>query len=548
MLNVAHKRLFTRSSIPEQEAKQMEKDSDRVRQIEKRLRESREKYRSLVELTSDGIVVVQNGVFVEINSPFADMCGLTVKEVAGSSFADIFPPSGTPEARLPDATGDKGNAVSPLREGSLQHKDGHRLQVEIESCTVSHQNMPAHLMIVRNISDRKRMEKELQKAKQLESIAALSGGIAHDYNNLLTAIIGNVSLAQSYFEPGDEAFSLLNEAHEASILAKDLTQKLITFSKGGAPATKTVAITPLLKSVTEFTLSGSNVKYVFSFPDGLWPVQVDPTQIGQAIHNLVTNSKDAMPEGGLMRVAAENLSVAEETSNLKAGMYVKISIEDQGIGIPEEHLGRIFDPYFSTKEMGTQKGTGLGLSICHSIIKNHGGDVVVESREGNGTTAYVYLPASEGEVFEEEPGEMPASEEPVLGKGRILVMDDERRIRELAGRILDRLGYDVAFSRDGAEAIEMYRKAMDSGEPFDAVILDLTIRAGMGGKAAIKRLIEMDPHVKGIVSSGYSDDPVMADYRKYGFSGVVAKPYSIVEMSHCLNRVLTGAPSSPKDK
>ncbi|MDY6952037.1 MAG: ATP-binding protein [Thermodesulfobacteriota bacterium] len=525
----------------------METDTDKLRKMEKRVRDSEEQYLRLVELTGDGVVVVQNGVVVETNTHFAEMCGCPVDEVIGSAFADLFASSLTGPTGSSDRSSDKGRQASQFFEGSIQRKDGGRLQVHIHLGPLSYGDRPADLMVVRNVSSQRKMEKELQKAKQLESIAALSGGIAHDYNNLLTAIIGNISLAQSYFEPGDEAFNLLHEAHEASMLAKDLTQKLITFSKGGAPATKTVAISPLLRSVTEFTLSGSNIKYKFSLPEGLWPVQVDPNQIGQAIHNLVINAKDAMPEGGLITVAGENMAVTEETSDLKAGKYVKITIEDEGIGIPEKHLEMIFDPYFSTKEMGAEKGTGLGLSICHSIIKNHGGDVLVQSQEGVGTVFSVYVPASEGEVIEEKPSiEEPVREEPILGKGRILVMDDERRIRELAGRIMDRLGYDVAFSKDGAEAIEMYQKAMEAGEPFDAVILDLTIRGGMGGKEAIKRLIDMDPHVKGIVSSGYSDDPVMADYKKYGFCGVVAKPYSIVEMSQNLSRVLTD--SMPRAK
>lgn len=386
-------------------------------------------------------------------------------------------------------------------------------------------------------AQRKGTEKELLKVKKLESIAALSGGIAHDYNNLLTSIMGNISLAQTYLEPNHEVFALLDEAHYASMLAKDLTQKLITFSKGGAPIKKTASISSLTKRATEFSLSGSNVKYEFHIPDELWPVEIDETQIGQAMYNLVMNARDAMNNGGTIKVAAENVNSADGIPTLKKGKYVKISFEDEGAGIPEKHLEKIFDPYFSTKEMGAQKGMGLGLSICHSIIKGHGGDVSVESQEGVGATFSIYLPASEAKKPVEKPDKKTMKETPVFGNGRILVMDDEKMIRDLAGGILKHLGYEVEFSENGAEAIEVYEEAMKSGEPFDAVILDLTVRGGMGGREAIRKLLEIDPEVVGIVSSGYSDNAVMTDFKKYGFRGVVAKPYSVREMSEMIAKL-----------
>jgi nitrogen-specific signal transduction histidine kinase/ActR/RegA family two-component response regulator len=388
------------------------------------------------------------------------------------------------------------------------------------------------------LSERKVTEEELLKAKKLESIAALSGGIAHDYNNLLTSIMGNISLAQTYLEHDDKIYGLLNEAQRASILAKALTRKLITFSRGGAPIKKTVPISPLVKRATEFSLSGSNIKCEFHIPDELWFVEIDETQIGQAIYNLVINAREAMRDGGTIRVAAENTNIADGIPTLKEGKYVKISFNDEGIGIPKKHLKKIFDPYFSTKEMGTQKGMGLGLSICHSIIKGHGGDVGVESQKGVGATFNIYLPASDGKASKEKPEKSQVKATPVIGKGRILVMDDEKMIRHLAGEILSYLGYKVSFSKDGAKAIEIYKDAMESGEPFDAVILDLTVRGGMGGKKAIRKLMEIDPHVTGIVSSGYSDDSVMTDFEKYGFKGVVAKPYSVNEVSVVLGEVI----------
>ena len=381
-------------------------------------------------------------------------------------------------------------------------------------------------------------EDELQKIRNLESIAALSGGIAHDYNNLLTVIIGNISLIQSYIEPDDMISRLLDEALEASMTAKSLTQKLITFSRGGAPIMETALIAPVIKNATEFTLSGSNIKCEFSIPGELWLVHIDKTQIGHVIHNLVMNAREAMPGGGIIKVVAENVNIADKSRVLEKGNYVKISIIDQGIGISKEILDKIFDPYFSTKEMGTQKGMGLGLSICHSIIKQHNGNIVAESIAKTGTTLYFYIPASEETIVTQKSLKVSEKEKLVLGKGRILVMDDEKMVIKITGHILNRLGYDASFSKDGAQAVEMYKKAMESGNPFDAVILDLTVRGGMGGKEAIKRLIEIDPKIKAIVSSGYSNSPVMTSYKDYGFIGVIAKPYNINELSKKLNEVL----------
>ncbi len=402
-----------------------------------------------------------------------------------------------------------------------------------------------------DIKPDKKAEDELQKIRNLESIAALSGGIAHDYNNLLTVIIGNISLIQSYIEPDDMICGLLDEALEASMTAKSLTQKLITFSRGGAPIMEPASIEPVIISATEFTLSGSNIKCEFSIPGDLWLVQIDRTQIGHVIHNLVMNAREAMPDGGIIKVVAENVNITDKSPELGTGLgtglgiglekgnHIKISIIDQGMGISKEILDKIFDPYFSTKDMGTQKGMGLGLSICHSIIKQHSGNIVAESNAESGTSLHFYLPASEETIVTQKSLKVPENKKLVLGEGRILVMDDEKMVIKITGHILNRLGYDASFSEDGTQAVEMYKKAMDSGNPFDAVILDLTVRGGMEGKEAIKKLIEIDPKIKAIVSSGYSNSPVMTGYKEYGFIDVIAKPYNINELSKKLNEVLT---------
>ena len=384
-------------------------------------------------------------------------------------------------------------------------------------------------------------EDELQRTRQLESIAALSGGIAHDYNNLLTVIIGNVSLIQSYVDPQDIIYKLLNEVNEAAIVAKSLTQKLITFSRGGAPLKETSDMAALVRSVTEFSLSGSNIKCQFDVADDLWLVDVDKTQVSQAVHNLVMNAREAMPEGGVITVLAGNVQNIDGVRAPTASRWVRLSIIDQGKGIAPEDMDKIFNPYFSTKQRGNQKGTGLGLSICHSIIRNHDGKMAIDSSPGAGTTVNLYLPASMNALPAISAAKPCKLTTPIPGCGRILVMDDEEMIINMAGRILARLGYESAFARNGSEAVALYEEALNTEQPFDAVVLDLTVRGGMGGEEAMHHLLDIDPQVKVIVSSGYSDSPVMQDYKHYGFSAAAGKPYSLIELSQALDHVLNQA-------
>ncbi len=381
-----------------------------------------------------------------------------------------------------------------------------------------------------------------RQIRQLESIAALSGGIAHDYNNLLTAIMGNISLAQEYAKSDCKLSELLGQALAASQIAKILTRRLITFSKGGHPTKKPSDIVGVIENTAAFSLSGSNILCELGPSNGTWSAYIDPQQIGQAIHNLMINAAESMPSGGTVFINFENTTTDSPNSILAPGRYIDIAIRDQGVGIPAEHIEKIFDPYFSTKAKGAIKGTGLGLSISHSIISNHGGEITVCSRVGTGTTFHVLLPAAEAAadlvqlVNAEEKSEI--SVQPVMGQGRILVMDDEAMIRELAGNILSHLGYDADFAEEGQCAVRKYQAALDASAPYDAVILDLTIKGGMGGQETIEMLKEIDPSVKAIVSSGYSDNPVIANYKQYGFCEVVAKPYEMVEFSQKLYRVV----------
>lgn len=299
----------------------------------------------------------------------------------------------------------------------------------------------------------------------------------------------------------------------------------------GPPIKKTTSIAKLIKESVRFALSGSNVKCEFFIADDLWLSNVDEGQIGQVIQNIIINADQAMPKGGVIRVYCENVVISQHDNlPLKEGKYVKISISDQGIGIPKEYITKIFDPFFTTK----QSGSGLGLSTAYSIIKRHDGYITVESQVGVGTTFYIYLPASDKRIEIEEE----KIDKLLKGKGRVLLMDDEEMVLEVVGDMLKYLGYEVAFARNGNEAIEFYKRAKAAGHPFDVVIMDLTIAGGMGGKEAIKKLIEIDPEVKAIVSSGYANDPIMVDFKKYGFSGVIAKPYKIKDLSKTLQKVM----------
>ncbi|MBI5140898.1 MAG: response regulator [Nitrospirae bacterium] len=384
---------------------------------------------------------------------------------------------------------------------------------------------------LRDITQRKMMEDEVLKARKLDSVGVLAGGLAHDFNNLLTSILGNINLARSYPSPQIKALERLNEAERAALRAQDLTQQLLTFSKGGAPVKSASSIAELVTETARFVTTGSHVRCEFDMPDDLWTCDVDAGQISRVVHNIVVNAEQAMPGGGTIRITCRNVVVGGSDSvPLAAGDYVKISIADTGVGIQPEMIGRIFDPYFSTK----QKGSGLGLAASYSIVKKHDGHIAVQSVPGVGTTLDVYLPADRCAVTPVRHDEIQHS----TGKGRVLVMDDEELVRGVAVEMIKQLGYDVDYATDGSEAVERYKAGMLGGSRYDVVIMDLSVPRGMGGKDAVERLREIDPNVRAIVSSGYSNDPVMAEFGKHGFSGVVAKPYRILELGRAIQRVM----------
>jgi CheY-like chemotaxis protein len=371
----------------------------------------------------------------------------------------------------------------------------------------------------------------------LESLSTLAGGIAHDFNNLLTTVLSNLSLATSQLGSEDPLGQKLKEAERACLQTRGLTYQLLTFSKGGAPVRKVMSLTPLVKEAARFALVGSNASCEFLLPEDLWPANIDETQIGQVIHNLLLNADQAMPRGGKIRIEAQNVTIrGHPLLPLSDGRYVTVSIRDEGLGIPPDRLPRIFDPFFTTKP----SASGLGLSTSYSILKNHGGYLTVTSEMDKGSTFTFYLPASsQGEEERGEEGK-PQKEVPVRGKGRILVMDDQEGVRVAAKHALSHLGYEPTLAKNGAEAIQLYREAWESGRPFAAVIMDLTVPTGMGGHEALQHMVQINPQVKAIVCSGYAQDPTLSRYRQYGFLGVLSKPYRIEEMGRILQEVIEG--------
>ena len=513
------------------------RDISRRKQMEEELAAEKERLSVTLRSIGDGVISADlEGKVISVNKVAEALTGWKEEEALGEPLANVFhivnelnrKPCEDPVRKVMETGGVVGLANNTILIG----KDGEEYVIADSAAPImdNRSKIIGAVLVFRDITEKRKMEAELVKAQKLESLGVLAGGIAHDFNNFLTVLIGNLSLAKMDSKLGEQVAGWLNEMEKASLQAKNLTQQLLTFSRGGEPVKQLIDLAELLKNSATFSLRGSNVRCDFSISEDLLPVEADEGQIGQVINNLVLNAVHAMPEGGILEICAENIDLpAGNEFSLPAGPCLKTSFRDHGVGIGPDHLPKVFDPYFTTK----QKGSGLGLTVAYSIIDKHNGRMTVESELGHGTTFSIYLPAS-GQTATQ-----PADEKTHLfiGKGKILVMDDEKFIREVAIQILRKMGYEVAVANDGHETVEMYRQAQESGEPFDTVIMDLTVPGGMGGKEAIQELKKLDPNVKALVSSGYSNDPIMSNFRDYGFQGVVKKPYRIQDMSDALRSI-----------
>ncbi len=496
-------------------------------------RQSEVYFRSLIENALDLITVLDSSGKILFESPSVErLLGYRRDELIGELVFEYLHPDDRPAAQNAFARLIQAPGASELIEIRVLHRDGSWRPFESIGKSLIDEDRSVRIIVnSRDNTERKRLEEDILTAQKLDSLGVLAGGIAHDFNNLITGITANIELARMHVNRDDLLMPLLEKAEEASVQAHGLTQQLLTFSRGGEPVMKTIAIHELIKEAASFALRGSKAGRTLSLADKLRPIEADGGQLRQVIHNIVINADQAMPQGGMITISGENVSLGpNEIGSLKAGDYVRISFADQGTGIPKENLDKIFDPYFTTKK----KGSGLGLATAYSIIKKHGGAMAAESDPGRGTKISLYLPASSKELKEPEGKSLGLR----TGQGRILIMDDEAIVLDAAGKILETAGYEVELARDGNEAIERYGKARASGKPFDLVIMDLTIPGSMGGREALARLIKIDPAVKAIVSSGYSHDPIMARYADYGFLGVIAKPYRVREMAEIVGKVV----------
>jgi PAS domain S-box-containing protein len=508
----------------------------RVQERTEELAEEKERLSVTLCSIGDGVISTDlEGKIVLVNAITEQLTGWSRQEAVGRPLPEVFniinEQTGQPCDNPVDKVLATGRIVDLANHTVLIARDGSRYAIEDSGAPIFDQqgNIIGTVLVYRDVTEEKRTNAELAKIKKLESVGVLAGGIAHDFNNILTAILGNVELATMYTEPDSEAYPLLGESRKAAIRAKDLTQQLLTFARGGDPVKQTASIDGIITDSANFVLHGSSVACDYHIPEDLWQVAIDTGQISQVIQNIILNASQAMPEGGIIEVTCQNIeNIDREHPALPQAKYIKIIIADSGPGIPAKIIDKIFDPYFSTKT----KGSGLGLAICHSIINKHDGAITVQSAAKKGTRFTIYLPVSSSQPQ----ADLRIKQDPVTPakKTTVMLMDDDAMIRAISEKMLTRSGHKVILVKNGHEAIEQYNEDFKTSRTIDIIIMDLTIPGGMGGKDTVREILRINPEAKVIVASGYSNDPVMAHYQQYGFTASISKPFQFA----VLNRLI----------
>ncbi len=514
------------------------RDISAIKELEHLLRDEREQL--LVTLRSIGDAVITTDLdrrIILMNRVAERLTGWRQAEARGRDVSEILNlingKTGEPACNPLDQAINQGVILELAENTILRSRDGQEFRIADSASPIrdDKSEIIGGVLVFRDVTIREQMQDEVLKLRKLESVGRLAGGIAHDFNNLLTGIMGNIELSTFQLAPEQKnILENLTKAFNASRRAADLTQRLLTFAKGGEPIKSAAAIDEIIKDSAEFPLLGSKISLSLSLPENLWDAEVDAGQISQVIQNLVINSVQAMPDGGTIFINCKNIDAnSPELTGLplKPGPYIKISVRDQGCGIDPELHEKIFDPFFTTKS----EGSGLGLSVIHSIIKKHNGYISIQSQPDLFTKFNIFLPALG--IISEKPQKTINKTEPPVVTSRILVMDDEKLVREILADILTTVGYEVVTVSDGQQALEIYQQ-----QKFAAVIMDLTIPGSMGGRETIEFLKDFDPQVKAIVSSGYANDPIIFEYEKYGFCGFLNKPYIVEDLLKLLKRVL----------
>jgi two-component system, cell cycle sensor histidine kinase and response regulator CckA len=500
-----------------------------------------EPIRTILRSISDGVIAVDaNARVTHLNETAEQMTGWSCQDAVGKPLEEIF--------QVFDAHSDipspnsvtlamTGGLAMPFSNGRyLVGRNGDKCLIS-ESATPVRMNQDGSIigvvLVIRDLTRERRRQEEVQKAQRLEALGSLAGGIAHDFNNILTGVFGFIGLAQLEADPGTKIQQRLAQAEKALARARQLSSQLLTFSRGHTPNKKVMSVLALIQDESQAAIRGTTATLRFEIAENIAPVDADESQLVQVIRNLVLNAAQAMPEGGMITIRAVNRQVrAREIPTLPPGEYVCLSVCDQGPGIPLNLRSRIFEPYFSTKK----QGAGLGLSVAYAIIRNHHGLLTLTPEsEGQGATFQIFLPVSPPLSQSRQT----PRQRPHLGRhARILVMDDDEIVREVVVEMLERLGYDVTTVPEGNEAVRVYKEAMGKGASFDAVILDLTIPGGRGGKETLVDLLAINPQVKAFIASGYIYGPLMTDYRSHGFIGAIAKPFDVKMLIEALASVI----------